>query len=112
MFAAVFSCTMTSTVAGNSTFPLTWYPCVCVLMMVVMGFGVSSLILSRNGWPHPGFFVSTTTTPAAAHEDSSVAAPAFQHEQVVAELLDLDDLGRGLRSRAGGRLLPRGDRQR
>ena len=26
MFAAVFSCTMTSTLAGNSTFPLTWSP--------------------------------------------------------------------------------------
>jgi hypothetical protein len=63
MLAAVFSCTMTSTVAGNSTFPLTWSPCVCVLMMVVMGFGVSVLMVSRIGWPHPGFFVSTTTTP-------------------------------------------------
>jgi hypothetical protein len=40
-----------------------------------------------------------------ADEDSRVAAPAFQHEQVVAEFLDLDYLGRGLRSRAGGRLL-------
>ena len=42
MFAAVFSCATISTSAGNSTFPLTWSPCVCVLMSTVTGFGVSS----------------------------------------------------------------------
>ena len=110
MFAFVFSCVTTSTVAGNSTLPLTWSPCVWVLMIVVTGFGVSSLILSRIGWPQPGFFVSTTTTPVAGDEDGGVAAAAAsQHEQVVLELLDFDDSrglrllspGDGKRSRAG-----------
>ena len=49
MFALVFSCTTMSTVAGNSTLPLTWSPCVCVLISSVTGLGVSSLILSRIG---------------------------------------------------------------
>ena len=75
-------------------------------MIVVTGLGVSSLILSRIGWPQPGFFVSTTTTPFAADEDGGVAAAALQHEQVVLELLDLDDLRRG---RLGRGLLERGD---
>ena len=77
MFALVFSWTMTSTVAGNSTLPLTWSPCVCVLMIVVTGFGVSSLILSRIGWPQPGFFVSTTTTPSAPTKTAVLPPPPF-----------------------------------
>src|SRR6185503_6790021 len=32
-------------------------------MSVVTGLSVSVLILSRTGWPQPGFFESTTTTP-------------------------------------------------
>src|SRR5437773_50348 len=63
MLVFVFSCTMMSTVAGKSTLPLTWSPCVWVLISVVTGLLVSSLILSRTGWPQPGFFASTTTTP-------------------------------------------------
>ena len=47
--AAVFSWTTMSTVAGNSTLPLTWSPWVCVLTISVTGFGVSSLILSITG---------------------------------------------------------------
>src|SRR5437762_1045864 len=65
MFAFVFSWTTMSTEAGNSTLPLTWSPCVCVLTIVVTGLLVSVLILSSSGWPQPGFLVSTTTTPVA-----------------------------------------------
>ena len=65
-------------------------------MIVVTGLGVSSLILSRIGWPQPGFFVSTTVTPLA-DEHGRVAAAALQHEEVVLELLDFDDLRRGCR---------------
>ena len=49
MFLAVFSCVTTSTVAGNSTLPLTWSPCVCVLMIIVTGLSVTLLILSSSG---------------------------------------------------------------
>ena len=63
MFAAVFSCTMTSTVAGNSTFPLTWSPWVWVLIMVVIGLVVRFRMASSTGRPQSGSFVSTTTTP-------------------------------------------------
>src|SRR2546429_4385228 len=39
----------------------------CALpMIVVTGLSVRVLIFSRIGCPHPGFFVSTTTTPLAA----------------------------------------------
>ena len=66
----------------------------------VTGFGVSSLILSRIGWPQPGFFVSTTVTPLAVHEHGGVAAAALpQDEEVVLELLDLDDPRRSARPR-------------
>jgi hypothetical protein len=65
MFSAVFTCVTTSTLAGNSTLPLTWSKCVCVLMIVVIGLSVTSLIFAISGWPHPGFLVSTTTTPLA-----------------------------------------------
>src|SRR5262245_37245725 len=34
-------------------------------MIVVTGLVVIVLILSSNGWPQPGFFVSTTMTPVA-----------------------------------------------
>jgi hypothetical protein len=37
MFLAVFSWVTTSTVAGNSTLPLTWSPCVWVLMIILIG---------------------------------------------------------------------------
>src|SRR5438105_15477685 len=45
-------------------------------MIVVIGLGVSSLILSRIGWPHPGFFVSTTTTPLAVTNTAVLPPPA------------------------------------
>ena len=94
MLALVFSCTTTSTVAGNSTLPLTWSPCVWVLISIVTGFGVSSLILSRIGLPQPGFFASTTRDAVGRDEDGGVAAAAAQHVEVVLHLLDFDHLGR------------------
>ena len=75
MLVLVFSCATTSTVAGNSTLPLTWSPCVCVLISIVTGFGVSSLILSRIGLPQPGFFASTTVTPLAVTKTAVLPPP-------------------------------------
>src|SRR5256885_13199329 len=46
-------------------------------MMVVMGSFVRSLILSRIGWPHPGFFVSTTTTPFVPTKTAVLPPPPF-----------------------------------
>ena len=78
MLAFVFSCTTTSTVAGNSTLPLTWSPCVWVLMMRTTGLLDSSLILSRMGWPQPGFFVSTTVMPFAPTNTAVLPPPPFR----------------------------------
>ena len=75
MFLAVFSWVTTSTVAGNSTLPLTWSPCVCVLMIIVTGLSVTLLIFSSSGVPQPGFFVSTTTTPAAVMKTALFPPP-------------------------------------
>ena len=75
MLAAVLSCVTISTVAWNSTFPLTWSPCVCVLTIIVTGLFVSSLILFSSGWPHPGFLVSTTVTPLACTKTAVFPPP-------------------------------------
>ena len=71
----VFSCATTSTVAGNSTLPLTWSKCVCVLMIVVTGLGVSSRILSISGCPQPGTLVSTSTTPSPVTNAAELPPP-------------------------------------
>ena len=39
--------------------------------------GVSSLILSRIGWPQPGFFVSTTMTPFVWTNTAVLPPPPF-----------------------------------
>ena len=44
-------------------------------MIVVTGLGVSSLILSRMGWPQPGSFVSTTTTPLVPTKTAVLPPP-------------------------------------
>src|SRR5437667_2075235 len=44
-------------------------------MIIVTGLLVSPLILSRIGWPHPGFFVSTTTTPLAPTNTAVLPPP-------------------------------------
>ena len=44
-------------------------------MMNPPGFGVSSLILSRIGWPQPGFFASTTVTPFAPTNTAVLPPP-------------------------------------
>ncbi len=44
-------------------------------MMVVTGLGVSSLTLSRMGWPQPGSFVSTTTTPVVPTKTAVLPPP-------------------------------------
>jgi hypothetical protein len=75
MLTFVFSCVTMSTVAGNSTLPLTWSPWVWVLISVVTGFGVSSFTLSRIGWPQPGFFASTTVTPLAVTKTAVLPPP-------------------------------------
>src|ERR1700730_12698218 len=46
-------------------------------MIVVTGLGVSFLILSKIGWPHPGFFVSTTTTPVDPTKMAVLPPPPF-----------------------------------
>ena len=74
MFAAVFSCAMTS-IAGNSTLPLTWSPWQCVLMIVVIGRPVSSLIAAMIGAPKFGFLVSTTVTPSPRSSTAVVPPP-------------------------------------
>src|SRR5580693_6400666 len=58
MLALVFSWVTMSIVAGNSTLPPTWSACVWVLISRTTGLLVSSLILSRIGWPQPGFLAS------------------------------------------------------
>jgi hypothetical protein len=50
---------------------------VCVLTIVVTGFGVSSLIFASSGCPHPGIFVSTTTTPAVVTNTAVLPPPPF-----------------------------------
>ena len=97
--------------AGKSTLPLTWSPCVWVLMIIVTGLLVSSLILLRSGCPHPGFLVSTTVTPFACTNTAVFPPPSAQHEQVVLELFDFDHHRGGL-LRAARRLLGRGNGER
>ena len=63
MFDFVFSCTTISTVAGNSALLPVWSKCVWVLMIVVIGFGVTARICSRIVGPYPVSFVSTIATP-------------------------------------------------
>ena len=65
----------TSTDAGNSTLPLTWSKCACVLMMVVTGFGVSSRMRSISGCPQPATFVSTSTTPSLVTNAAELPPP-------------------------------------
>ena len=60
-------------------------------MMVVTGFGLSSLIFARIGAPHPGFFVSTTVMPFDWTKTVVLPPPPVQHEQIVLEFLDFDD---------------------
>ena len=78
-------------------------------MIIVTGLSVTVLILSRSGWPQPGFLVSTTTTPVGGDEDGTVSAAAAHHEQVVFELIDLDHARRGLPRGSGLGLLQRVD---
>ena len=82
MFDFVFSCTTMSMLVGNSTLPLTWSKCVWVLITVVMGLGVSSLILSRSGCPQPGFLVSTTTTPFVVTKTELLPPPPFRTQKL------------------------------
>src|SRR2546429_815582 len=50
----------------------------CALpIFVVTGLSVRVLILSRIGCPHPGFFVSTTTTPLVATNTAVLPPPPF-----------------------------------
>ena len=78
-------------------------------MMVVIGFGLSSLIFARIGAPQPGFFVSTTVMPFDWTKTVVLPPPPFQDEEVVLEFFDLDDHGLlpallrdDIRDRAGG----------
>ncbi len=82
MFAAVFSCATISTVVGNSTFPLTWSPCVWELMILVIGLLLSSLILVRIGCPQPGFLVSTTVMPSACTNTAVFPPPPFSTKKL------------------------------
>ena len=42
--------------------------------------------------PQPGSFVSTRTTPSGGNERRGITASAFDHEEVVADFLDLGDV--------------------
>ena len=44
-------------------------------MIVVTGLSLSSLILLRIGWPHPGFFVSTTVMPSVRTKTAVLPPP-------------------------------------
>src|SRR5262245_40495056 len=44
-------------------------------MIIVTGLSVTLLILSSNGWPQPGFFVSTTTTPVVVTKTALLPPP-------------------------------------
>jgi hypothetical protein len=46
-------------------------------MILVTGFGVSSLIFSRIGAPQPASFVSTTVTPLAPMNTVVLPPPPF-----------------------------------
>ena len=63
MFVLVFSWTMVSTEAPKKSLLPMWSSWVWVLMIVVIGLSVTVLIRSRIGWPQPGSFVSTSSTP-------------------------------------------------
>ena len=66
MFAAVFSCTTISTVAGKYWLLPVWSPWVWVLMMCVIGLSLTVRTWSRMAWPLLASLVSTSTTPLAA----------------------------------------------
>ena len=107
MFAAVFSCTTMSTVAGNSTLPLTWSPCVCVLMIVVTGLLRQLLDLVENRLPparvlgvHDGDAVGLTKTAV-------LPPPPFSTNRLSFSFSTSTTFGA-----AGCRLLIRGDRHR
>ena len=95
MLAAVFSWTTMSTVAGNSTLPLTWSPCVWVLMIRTTGFVLSSLILSRIGVPQPGFFVSTTVMPSAMTNTAVFPPPPLRRKKLSLSFSTSTTLGAG-----------------
>src|SRR5688500_14987984 len=102
MLVLVFSWVTISTAAGKATLPLTWSPWVWVLISVMTGLSVRVLILSRIGWPQPGFFASTTTTPPAVANTAVLPPPPPEHPQVVLDLLALGHDRRTWR----GRLCP------
>src|SRR5438128_6707140 len=93
MVVFVFSCATISTLAGNSTLPLTWSPWLCVLMTVVTGLGVSSPILLSIGCPHPASFVSTTTTPLAVTKTAVFPPPPFSTNRLSLILSTVTTLG-------------------
>src|SRR5712692_1986896 len=74
-------------VAGNSTLPLTWSACVCVLISRTTGLLVSSLILSRIGWLQSGFFASTTVTPPAMMNTAVLPPPPFSTNRLSLSLV-------------------------
>ena len=64
MFVRVLTWATTSTGCAKSMLLPTWSPWVWVLMIIVTGSSVTVRTLSRMASPHPGFLVSTRTTPS------------------------------------------------
>src|SRR6202521_3092288 len=93
MLALVFSCVTMSIVAGNSTLPPTWSACVWVLISRITGLLVSSLILSRIGWPQPGFFASTTVTPSAMMNTAVLPPPPLSTNRLSLSLVTSKTFG-------------------
>src|SRR3990170_654401 len=71
-------------------------------MIVVTGLGVSSLILSNSGWPHPGFLVSTTTTPVAVTKTAEFPPPPLSTNRLSFSCSTWTTRGAGCCPPAGG----------
>jgi len=78
MLVFVFSCVTTSTVAGNSTLPLTWSPCVWVLISVVIGFGRQLFHLVEDRLTPARVLRVDDDDAVRCHEHGGVAAATSQ----------------------------------
>ena len=75
MLALQFSWAINSTAPVKALLLPTWSPCVCVLMTIITGLGVTDLIFSKMPGPLFGSFVSTTTTPFSVMKAAVLPPP-------------------------------------
>ena len=104
MFVFVFTCTMDSTLAPKNSLLPVWSPCVCVLMMVVIGLDVRFRMASSTGRPQSGSFVSTTTTPAVPMKTAVFPPPPFSTSLIVPTAIMAGDCHNLLLGRAPDRV--------